>query len=926
MKKIILSILVLLLFTQTTYAVWYENVNGLSWSLNSWGRDCGTDSNDGDDGPDPKRVALNNAASTIPHSAHGSTIQGKTTSWTLKCLYWDATAPVVSILDHFNGWTNQVTETVNFTFTDSGGSNLSQYTLQRRIYSSGVWSSWADVPGHINRAISTGTYNGFYTYTSLDARRYQFRAQVRDRAGNVSPWIDSWETTFVDKTAPSLSDVSIPSLDLLANSSYSYVYSIGVNGWSPINSIQYQRENRDNEWTSGILSDTSSPWGFSWDISKVDNFVTGNGWRMYTTYIRSICDLAWNCWTWNNGYNHFVYANTVLATTTSIISNDFSSSIIADGGVQNIVVALEDTYGNNIVPATWISRTIDISVTTDNALRKDQYINTWIADSDSALFIGNANNPFSIGANSQRTITSPMVSGNYAIPFYVFAPTYAGDNQMPWFANITDISFDVNSSMVSPTGANPQNIGIVLPWGATWIEIEAEPLYTTLFTSDSDLKVFQFQEWQAQSSKITVSRNPFSALSGTAKNIYLEYGWPNTAVLDLTWNPINASSWAITEIQDRSSIFQWNTGFIWTNKPLETFLSMNLVWIPPNIQDAYLATIVRYTIGGKNIIYPSDIINKPAYHSGVFTWGAALSGLRVIWNTSSQSTQETVANQFSNDLRILGKLTKSTFRKDIQRKVYEIIRNLTPKLSSSRLVNSSDLNSTYWSALKFEYTSTLSQGISVLWKEVLYFWDINGNNVTLQGTSNIEWNKTIVVEWGNIYITSNIRNSDSDGMLGLIALRKDGQGGNIYIHPSVTDIHAIMYTDRSVISYDGTKELDGNNTSPSQLSNQLYIRGSIFSENTIGASRASPSYCPFYVDSTDCTSPQEAQKYDLNYLRRYFIYDSTLPTGIQYDGTDDAANLWQESLDATGVTDFRKYPIIIEYNSAIQHNALPFFH
>lgn len=71
-------------------------------------------------------------------------------------------------------------------------------------------------------------------------------------------------------------------------------------------------------------------------------------------------------------------------------------------------------------------------------------------------------------------------------------------------------------------------------------------------------------------------------------------------------------------------------------------------------------------------------------------------------------------------------------------------------------------------------------------------------------------------------------------MLGIIALSKNGVGGNIYIDPSVTDIHAILYADRSVLSYDGVKEFDGSNSSASELANQLYIHGSVFSENTIG--------------------------------------------------------------------------------------------
>ena len=108
-----------------------------------------------------------------------------------------------------------------------------------------------------------------------------------------------------------------------------------------------------------------------------------------------------------------------------------------------------------------------------------------------------------------------------------------------------------------------------------------------------------------------------------------------------------------------------------------------------------------------------------------------------------------------------------------------------------------------------------------------YFAPTAGGNIEISGTD-LSGNKTLVVEGGNIYITGNIRGS---GILALIALEKNGVGGNIYINPSVTDIHAVMYADRSVISYNGA-ELDGS-TQDSVLANQLYIKGSLFSENTL---------------------------------------------------------------------------------------------
>jgi hypothetical protein len=71
-------------------------------------------------------------------------------------------------------------------------------------------------------------------------------------------------------------------------------------------------------------------------------------------------------------------------------------------------------------------------------------------------------------------------------------------------------------------------------------------------------------------------------------------------------------------------------------------------------------------------------------------------------------------------------------------------------------------------------------------------------------------------------------------MLGIIVLKdKAGNGGNIYIDPNITNINGTLFAEKSAISYDGTKELDGN-TPISTLKNQLLIYGNVFSENTIG--------------------------------------------------------------------------------------------
>ena len=81
-------------------------------------------------------------------------------------------------------------------------------------------------------------------------------------------------------------------------------------------------------------------------------------------------------------------------------------------------------------------------------------------------------------------------------------------------------------------------------------------------------------------------------------------------------------------------------------------------------------------------------------------------------------------------------------------------------------------------------------------------------------------------------------------ILGLIVLEDtDGNGGNIYIEPNVTDISAVLYADKSIMTaldnqspfgrISTTEQFDGNSDEV-DVSDQLYIYGSLFSENTIG--------------------------------------------------------------------------------------------
>lgn len=208
--------------------------------------------------------------------------------------------------------------------------------------------------------------------------------------------------------------------------------------------------------------------------------------------------------------------------------------------------------------------------------------------------------------------------------------------------------------------------------------------------------------------------------------------------------------------------------------------------------------------------------------------------------------------------------------------------------------------------------------------------------------------RTVLVIGGNVYIKSNLYYANNKSLLGIIALKDaQGRGGNIYIDPGVTNVVGSLFASKSLLSYgydssDGTYKEFGSSTSLKVLKNQLHIYGSVFTENTVGGSRKSIPECPYYISKASCTSAV-AQKYDLNYLRRYYRVNNVYPYGEQGNAfpakvigggtcttvgtcTGHNSNLSKVRKFTNSSTDpYAKYPVIIEYNPLYRSVQPPLF-
>jgi len=132
-----------------------------------------------------------------------------------------------------------------------------------------------------------------------------------------------------------------------------------------------------------------------------------------------------------------------------------------------------------------------------------------------------------------------------------------------------------------------------------------------------------------------------------------------------------------------------------------------------------------------------------------------------------------------------------------------------------------------------------------------------------------------VVVGADVYIADDVVKVGKDGGIGIIVLEDDGNGGNLYIGDNVTDLYASIFLDGSVMRADSA----GNPYSASELTDQLYISGSIISQNTIGGVDAATG--PICGDGSVC-STEEAELYDFGYMSYYQV---CYPYTVNADGS-----------------------------------------
>lgn len=355
---------------------------------------------------------------------------------------------------------------------------------------------------------------------------------------------------------------------------------------------------------------------------------------------------------------------------------------------------------------------------------------------------------------------------------------------------------------------------------------------------------------------------------------------------------------------------------------------------------------IRYTFEGNNIVYISDKLGR----------GEAVSNPVAEITGTISATAGIVEVQTGQSVLNVGNITTNVLRNTIFQNVVALRRGLAGDVWKMDGDDGDVVLAEDWTASQ----SGVEKGLKIFNSQVFYFKRDGGGAVALvlrnggsAGDNEINWSgdvsaaeRTVIVEGGNIFIDDDL---GDDEQIGLVAMKDaSGVGGNIYIHPDVTRVNAVIFADGLLTSYDGDRgnieatAANGNTYPVPQVNvdgklkckddlgadkivlvdevfhNQLYIKGSITSKNTIGGSdKLVPIIGTGEELSTVVMDRMIAKFYDLNFLRYYRLEFEMDAGGSLVCETSGDFNCEYEHLDVAGGGD-------VEFRAAAQVQcALP---
>lgn len=616
----------------------------------------------------------------------------------------------------------------------------------------------------------------------------------------------------------------------------------------------------DNWNSSAITNNSPANNSFTVDVRKAKNY-----------YIK-ITDLAWNISTWDiqvvaNIPSDNLNPNNIGWWATATSYSVSRNSKVADWNEpHNVSISLRDTYGNIVKPEPWI-KNVKVSLRFNNNVDLNQVNNLWLWDAidyDSLEFL--------LLMTYIDSDTATSSDWKYSVDIKSFAPTtawypYTTSNNnisvnkldievtaLPWNSRVwetnptLDKTSEINWNFAFTPAVKVDNINNSHDWN---IVRDEETTFTWSISiewseSISNLKTTHILDILSS----WIERNDMISFQDFSSNSWtLDCQWYNKANDDNTSYSYDKTS---TDC-DRSLPFSSN--IIISNSwifSLSDVIDYSFKSIPKIVLsglsklDTKYNSELSYTISWKNVKYPSysfDWLNELVNNE-----------VKIAWITNENNDNFSVVEDSS--INYIWSLSKA-----------EVYSNIHKNVSDFRRL----WIWTYWNIKYFSVQQTITDS---------YF------------SSTVD---TIIVDWADVIISSDIT-KESWKVKTIIALKDDSWNGwNIWIKNNVQKVNATLVADNSVLSWDSTSYYNDS----WNAKNQLFIKGSVLSYNTIGwSSKAIPS-CPYYVSSCNFDI---AKRYDFNNFRTYINWVRwNSVNGISWPGYDNA-------------------PLIIEYDSDIQLN------
>ncbi|KKT75278.1 MAG: hypothetical protein UW70_C0036G0002 [Candidatus Peregrinibacteria bacterium GW2011_GWA2_44_7] len=319
-----------------------------------------------------------------------------------------------------------------------------------------------------------------------------------------------------------------------------------------------------------------------------------------------------------------------------------------------------------------------------------------------------------------------------------------------------------------------------------------------------------------------------------------------------------------------------------------------------DITTSYRTEISYSNSNGDTVRYYSNYLPHTALEGSLFMVPAAdeYKFKAVIEGSITSLTADQTLDE-DTDLVVIGDLSTREVRNELFKRFSELTKGVEPyqgDFSTNTLT--ADLQPS-------------SNAVSLLNSTLLYFkGDTRIHNLNADYAA-----KTLVVVGGDVFIDDDLIGTKPFGLI--VFKDSEGNGGNVYIHSEVMDLNINLFADGSLLRYAGdptalTKSDYLNRTNQLMpwdleerreiLTQQLYIGGSIISQNTIGGNDGS-----ILPDGSETTDPYIAREYDLNDASEFVnCWVETDISGIPVD--QDADGQYEEDDGTPDLGDMARCP------------------